>query len=166
MPLLCCKKLALVILSLSYTTATVNFSTYFANWALYHLPPYGYEMNDLSPLVSSLSEVNYAFMYFCPPPGTDPLPYWAKAPYGSCSDATAFQLMSVEPKDDGFLQTLVTFRTQNPGLRLMLSVGGWNFPSAYFSDMAASAATRQTFINSVIQWLTKYNLDGVDIDCS
>jgi len=48
--------------------------------------------------------------------------------------------------------------------KVLLSVGGWNFPSAYFSKMISSSASRTKFINSVKSWLTKYNAAGVDID--
>jgi GH18 family chitinase len=140
------------------------FSTYFANWAQYHSGDYSYAATDLAPIASRLSEINYAFIYFCPPPGTNPMPYWSIPPYGSCSDATAFQLMSVDAKDPDFIATIVGFKATNPSLKVMLSVGGWNFPSAYFSAMAATASTRATFVNSVKQWMAQYNVDGVDID--
>jgi len=52
----------------------------------------------------------------------------------------------------------------NPNLKVLLSVGGWNFPSNYFSVMAASPSARQTFIQSVVSFLNQYNLDGIDLD--
>jgi len=45
------------------------------------------------------------------------MPYWALPPYGSCTDATAFQLMSVEPHDAGFLQTINGYKASNPNLK-------------------------------------------------
>ncbi|KAF7536258.1 hypothetical protein G7054_g4665 [Neopestalotiopsis clavispora] len=55
-----------------------------------------------------------------------------------------------------------------PGLRVMVAVGGWEFndppTQTYFSDMASSYDNRQTFISSVMKYLTKYGLDGIDID--
>jgi chitinase len=72
--------------------------------------------------------------------------------------------MSVEPHDDSFLQTIAGFKASNPALKIMLSVGGWNFPSAYFSAMSSSAANRAIFIQSVVAWLSKYSADGVDLD--
>lgn len=143
---------------------TTGLSTYFANWAKYHQPPYAYEAADLAAIVPRLDEVNYAFIYFCPPPGTSPMPYWAVPPYGACTDATAFQLMSVEPSDAAFLSTIVGFKAVRPALKVLLSIGGWNFPSAYFSAMAATSATRAVFVASVKAWLAQYSLDGVDID--
>ncbi|EJD43564.1 glycoside hydrolase [Auricularia subglabra TFB-10046 SS5] len=64
----------------------------------------------------------------------------------------------------------------NPSCTTAFSVGGWTMtdgPSQYtggvdystfFSQMAASAAGRQTFINSCIDWARTYGFDGVDID--
>lgn len=135
----------------------------FPDWALYHSGDFSYTADKLAPIANKLGNLNYAFMYFCPPPGTDPMPYWALPPYGSCSDATAFQLMSVEPHDAGFLQTINGYKATNANLKVYLSIGGWNFPSAYWSAMAATAATRATFIQSVIAWLNQYSVDGVDM---
>ncbi|KAK0717316.1 hypothetical protein B0T26DRAFT_675641 [Lasiosphaeria miniovina] len=44
-----------------------------------------------------------------------------------------------------------------PGLRVNVAIGGWNF-----NDLPTS--TRQIFIQSVVSYLTKYGLDGIDID--
>lgn len=54
-----------------------------------------------------------------------------------------------------------------PGLRVNVAVGGWDFNDAptesYFSTMAGSEDNRQAFISSVISYLQKYGLDGIDI---
>jgi GH18 family chitinase len=155
-----------LLAALAATAAATNFSSYFANWAKYHLAPYSYDASDLAPLAPHLDELNYAFLYFCPPPGTNPLPYWAQPPYGSCDDSTAFQLMSVEPSDKDFLATITGYKAQNPRLSVLLSIGGWNFPSAYWSAMAATPATRATFIQSCLSWMSQTGADGVDVDCA
>jgi GH18 family chitinase len=53
------------------------------------------------------------------------------------------------------------------GLRVNAAIGGWSFndppTSSYFSNMVSSYDNRQTFINSVISYLQKYGLDGIDI---
>ncbi|KAH8889137.1 hypothetical protein GQ53DRAFT_653194, partial [Thozetella sp. PMI_491] len=55
-----------------------------------------------------------------------------------------------------------------PGLRVNIAVGGWNFNDPptqnYFSNMASDYDNQQTFINSVVSYLNKYGLDGIDID--
>lgn len=68
----------------------------------------------------------------------------------------------------GDIVTRVTrLKTIYAGLRVNVAIGGWNFndpPSAtYFSTMAGSYLNRQTFINSLMSYLTKYGLDGVEI---
>jgi chitinase len=155
---------ALLILGLFFIPAESTVGAYFVNWAKYRPAPYTFTASTLSSVISKVDEIYYSFYYFCPPPGTNPMPYWAQAPYGSCTDATAFQLMSVEPSDTQYIPTIVGYKSQNPNLKVLLSIGGWNFPSNYFSRMVSSASSRQTFIQSVVQTLNQYNLDGVDID--
>jgi len=136
-----------------------TFGAYFANWAQYHAAPYKYTADKVRPIASKIDDILYSFIYFCPPAGTSPMPYWAKAPYGHCDDSTEYQLLSVEPKDTSFIPAL-----KGMGPKLLLSIGGWNFPSAYFSKMVASSDARSKFIASAKQWLSKYNADGIDID--
>ena len=45
-----------------------------------------------------------------------------------------------------------------------MSVGGWNFPSEYFSKMASSADSRAKFVKSVKSWMTRFGAAGIDID--
>jgi len=141
------------------TIHAATFGAYFANWAQYHAKPYSYTADKLRPIASKIDDVLYSFIYFCPPAGTNPMPYWAKAPYGHCDDSTEYQLLSVEPKDTSFIPAL-----KGMGPKLLLSVGGWNFPSAYFSKMISSSASRTKFINSAKSWLSQHNADGIDID--
>ena len=55
-------------------------------------------------------------------------------------------------------------KTVNPTLKTLLAVGGWNFGSKRFSDMASSPTNRAEFVNSAITFLRKRNFDGLDID--
>jgi chitinase len=59
--------------------------------------------------------------------------------------------------------TLTGLRKQNPSFSVLVSVGGWLW-STNFSDVALSAKTRAVFIDSVMKFLTRYDLDGLDID--
>ena len=58
---------------------------------------------------------------------------------------------------------LVSLKQQNPTLTILISVGGWG-GSGGFSDMALTAASRARFIDSVVRFVTRYKLDGLDID--
>ncbi|KAM9860334.1 acidic mammalian chitinase-like [Aulostomus maculatus] len=55
-------------------------------------------------------------------------------------------------------------KNQNSNLKTLLAIGGWNFGTQKFTAMVSSAANRQTFITSVIQFLRQYEFDGLDID--
>lgn len=92
------------------------------------------------------------------------MPYWAVPPYGACTDATAYTLLSVDDSDLPALAALTGMKASNPQLRVLLSVGGWNFPSHFFSKMASSAASRATFAASVASWLASTGADGVSLD--
>mmetsp|Transcript_37102 Transcript_37102/g.72879 ORF Transcript_37102/g.72879 Transcript_37102/m.72879 type:complete len:526 (+) Transcript_37102:42-1619(+) len=150
--------------SVNATTASPLFGAYFANWAQYHKAPYTHTPASLAPIIGRTDRLNYGFVYFCPPAGTSPMPYWSVAPFGSCTDATEFQLMSVEPKDPQFIQQIVAYKKQNPNLKVIASIGGWNFPSAYFSKMVASSASRAKFITSAKSFMASHSIDGIDLD--
>ena len=57
-----------------------------------------------------------------------------------------------------------SLRKQNPNLKVMIAIGGWNEGSDKYSKMVLNPASRATFVRSVVSFLTKYNFDGIDID--
>jgi chitinase len=67
------------------------------------------------------------------------------------------------PMEESAFARLLALKDHNPGLRLMISVGGWT-RSNRFSDMAADAAMRGAFIESTIAFLRRHRFDGIDID--
>lgn len=58
---------------------------------------------------------------------------------------------------------LVALRKENPSLTVLVSVGGW-LGSGGFSDAALTKESRKKFIDSVMEFLKRYDLDGLDID--
>jgi chitinase len=65
--------------------------------------------------------------------------------------------------DDQNYAYLTGLRKTNPNLTVLVSVGGWLW-SDHFSDMALTVKSRAVFIQSVMDFLARYDLDGLDID--
>jgi len=58
---------------------------------------------------------------------------------------------------------LRALKKENPGLTVLVSVGGWTW-SGRFSDMALTKASRKVFLDSAVAFVEKHQLDGLDID--
>ena len=54
-------------------------------------------------------------------------------------------------------------KKDNPSLTVLVSVGGWLW-STNFSDVVLTRESRRTFVQSVVDFLDLYELDGLDID--
>ena len=65
--------------------------------------------------------------------------------------------------DEPNLALLTQLRKQNPSFTVLISVGGWLW-SSHFSDVALTTQSRSIFIDSVMEFLARYDLDGLDID--
>ncbi|KAJ4480852.1 glycoside hydrolase [Lentinula aciculospora] len=64
---------------------------------------------------------------------------------------------------DMLSRTVTAARNSGAGTRVVLSVGGWG-GSVYFSQCVASAANRNTFVNTLVNAVNTFGLDGIDID--
>ncbi len=60
------------------------------------------------------------------------------------------------------LRTLRGLKSQNPELKIIVSVGGWLADG--FSDAALTEESRQEFARSAVQLVRDYQLDGIDVD--
>lgn len=68
-----------------------------------------------------------------------------------------------EPENSGpKLEALVQQKSRNPDLKVMIACGGWGADG--FSDMALTAEGRAKFIASASAFISKYKLDGLDMD--
>lgn len=103
----------------------------------------GYVMDRPAPLqlsANKLDVVNFAFAVVAP-------------------DGRVYLPETVDPAR---LHAVVAKRMDNPGLKVVLSIGGWG--AGNFSEAAASVAARTRFIDSCVALMDRFDLDGVDID--
>src|SRR5689334_9360911 len=70
---------------------------------------------------------------------------------------------SVGGQDRANLARLAAMKKGNPDLQLVASIGGWT-RSDRFSDVFADPALRAQFIRGGIEFLRRYDFDGIDID--
>ena len=68
-----------------------------------------------------------------------------------------------EATDTINLRKLSELKEINPELKVLISIGGWTW-SKNFSDAVLTDTSTQNFASSAVAIVSKYNLDGVDID--
>jgi chitinase len=68
-----------------------------------------------------------------------------------------------EATDTINLRKLSELKRINPELKVLISIGGWTW-SKNFSDAVLTDTSTQNFASSAVAIVSKYNLDGVDID--
>jgi chitinase len=73
------------------------------------------------------------------------------------------QIVEGFPHDEENFAILNKLKRSNPSLRILVSVGGWAW-SGGFSDAALTPSSRERFISSVVRFIERYKLDGLDID--
>ncbi len=109
---------------------------YYGGWAAYS----GFTPNKIS--ASNINILNYAFAKIGPD---------LKIAVGdSYIDYSNFS-------------RLKALKSTYRGLRTVISVGGWS-DSGRFSDAALTESSRSAFADSVVDFITAYGFDGVDID--
>jgi chitinase len=59
-------------------------------------------------------------------------------------------------------EALKTIRSVNPGIKILLSIGGWGADG--FSQAAMNLEGREKLADSAAELMIKYGLDGIDID--
>ena len=74
------------------------------------------------------------------------------------------RIASMGANDIDLYRRTTALKSQNPALKVFISVGGWDAGAQGFSRMASSAGNRATFISSVVAFMSTYAFDGIDID--
>src|SRR6185295_4583192 len=68
-----------------------------------------------------------------------------------------------EATDTVNLRKLSELKKINPDLKILISIGGWTW-SKNFSDATLTDSSTKNFVLSAVDIVSKYNLDGIDID--
>lgn len=72
---------------------------------------------------------------------------------------------SLQPLDNPSKLSQLVRAAHTRGVKVLISVGGWNDGNdTGFERLAASSTARTTFVNNLIAVVNTYSLDGVDID--
>ncbi len=151
-------------------------TAYFAQWGVYQRAYYPKNIIT-SGTASKLSVINYAFENIDPTnltcfetikaadtndsnPNAGDGAGDAYADYQKSYDASTSVDGVADTWDQplkGNFNQLKKLKALYPSLKIVLSIGGWTY-SKYFSDVAATAASRQKFVSSCIDMFIKGNL--------
>lgn len=156
---------------------------YYTNWANYGR---GHQVLDLD--VSNITHILYAFGDFCwegrdnreSPPRVDQCYDYKEGknmpnglvvssdPWADTDNVGLVRLTDEEAAawDVDYYGNFGAFRKlkkDNPHLKVMFTLGGWTL-SKHFSDVVNDDAARKIFAESAVDFIRKYDLDGIDID--
>jgi len=75
-------------------------------------------------------------------------------------------IMMLDPSDQEYIRKFSDLKKDNPTAKIMIALGGWKEgeQGAKYSNMVSTQDNRKTFIDSVVDLMTEYNLDGFDLD--
>lgn len=121
---------------------------YIGTWAVYRPGRGAFTIENLDP--SLCTHVIYSFA------GLNP---------------TEDAIKSLDPWQDltenygkGGYQRITTLKLRYPHLKVSLAIGGWNEGSLNYSKMSADPVKRSRFVSNAVDFIRKYNFDGLDLD--
>ena len=131
-------------------------AVFFANWDRYAR---GYLVNQIP--ADRLNDIDYAFATVTPDGRCALTDAWSdyQAPTaaGDAVSGVADDTSNLDQHLFGNFNQLLELKALHPNLRVEMSIGGWT-GSKYFSDAAATAASRQAFVASCIDLIIDGNL--------
>lgn len=98
--------------------------------------------------LAGFTHINFAFSFF---------------------DPSSFQITSMDSNAALLYSRFTGLKAKASSLETWISVGGWSFTDpgstqSAFSDMTSSQGNRAKFIQGLIQFMSTYGFDGVDLD--
>ncbi|OXA44044.1 endochitinase [Folsomia candida] len=123
---------------------TPRIVCYWSNWAVYRPYPANYDVEDIPPELCT-----HIIYSFC-----------------GVSNVTWEVLVLDEERDieGGGYQRFTDLKKRNPKLKALLAVGGWGEGGKKYSQMASMVERRNSFVRSVVEYISEYNFDGFDLD--
>ncbi|XP_069094529.1 chitotriosidase-1-like isoform X1 [Pleurodeles waltl] len=83
--------------------------------------------------------------------------------YSFATISSSHQLNFSQWNDDSFYEDFNRLKMKNPGLKTLLSVGGWILGTEPFTNMVSPGSNRKAFIDSVSPFLRNHGFDGLDL---
>lgn len=83
--------------------------------------------------------------------------------YSFASISSNHQLNFSQWNDEPFYEDFNRLKINNPGLKTLLSVGGWIFGTQPFTDMVSKDSNRKAFIDSVPPFLRRHGFNGLEL---
>ncbi|XP_076302977.1 putative chitinase 2 [Lasioglossum baleicum] len=133
-------------LALSRSKSKKIVTCYVGSWAIYRPSNGKFEVSNIDP--NLCTHIVYSFAGL---------------------NSTSWTIRSLDPDLDihdgnGNYKKVTNLRQKNSELNVLLAIGGWNEGSKNYSELASSPERRNIFINSVVDFLKKYDFDGLDLD--
>ncbi|XP_017092476.2 probable chitinase 2 [Drosophila bipectinata] len=125
----------------SYSTDIIN--CYWGTWAYYRTGDGKFDASNINPRLCT--HLSYSF-------------------FGINDSGEIVSLDTWLDYDLGFISKAVGLKRQNPSLKVLAVVGGWNQGSIKYSSMAGDKHKRQNFVKSAVNLLSKNGFDGLDLD--
>ncbi|KAF1849934.1 glycoside hydrolase family 18 protein [Cucurbitaria berberidis CBS 394.84] len=81
-----------------------------------------------------------------------------------------FEVAPMSAVDEAMYPRFTALKQLNPGMQTWISIGGWSMndpdqPTATtFSDLAASPGAQSKFFKSLVNFMSTYGFDGIDMD--
>ncbi|KAK7070518.1 Cht3p [Halocaridina rubra] len=117
---------------------------YYGGWSVYRPAPFDFSVLDIDPF--SCTHVIYSFA-------------------GLKENEHTIQALDEELDIvKGAYKAAVGLKEQNPSLKVMIAIGGWNEGGKKYSDMASTKERRDKFVQSVVSFLQEHKFDGLDLD--